>query len=240
MLFTFAARALLERGPPPVSPSDPSSPSSEGPKGRLAARTPAPADIDKAFRDALAVNPRFRYLHVRGMTLAKVPLPNQHELAAEMLIFEDAGISLGKEFGWKFGSVLLWDGVRLEARKISQRPSDRYLVATIPREGSGGPVYVRVHTAVAAGFHGLPQEPGALVRHRGDRRHQNDAGDLAWGSAKENAADYLRHRKRTRGRGRSVLIAAKSAREARTKLGIKGDKLNRLVERLLQQHLAAG
>jgi hypothetical protein len=221
-----------------VSPSD-SSPRSS--PGRLSVRSPAPDYITKVFNDALAANPRFRYIHVRGRTLAKVPLTNQHELAAEMFVFDDAGQTLGKEYGWKHGAVLLWDGVRLEARKISQRPSDHYLVATIPREGrSGAPFFLRLHKAVAAAFHGLPNVPGMLVRHRGDRRDENTPGDLTWGTAKENAADYQRHRERARGRGRGVLIRTKTAREARVKLGIKGDKLNGLLDKLLQDHVAAG
>ncbi len=175
------------------------------------------------------------------MILAKVPLTNQHELAAELWVFEDAGIALGKAYKWKHGAVLLWDGVRLEVRKISLRPSDHYLIVTIPKEGErGSPFFLRLHKAVAAAFHGLPRTPELLVRHRGDRRHGNSATDLTYGSAAENSVDYHRSRGRTRGRGRAVLIQAKTAREARSKLGLRGEGLNRLLDRLLKNHVAAG
>jgi hypothetical protein len=207
---------------------------------RLARRTPAPADIEAAFRAAIAANPRARTFTARGMTVARVPFSNQHELVAEAYLFDDAGLALGKELSWKHGAVLLWDGTSLELRKVSLRPSDHYLEFTIPREAdSRKPFFVRLHHAMAAAFHGLPRNPDLLVRHRRDLRHRNAAKDLRWGCIHENKDDYEANRARSRSRDRVVLVRAKTARDAKARYGIKGEKLNRLVEKLLREYLAA-
>lgn len=203
---------------------------------RLAERSPAPDDIQVEFAAALSSNPRTRFISVRGMKLAKVPLINQYELAAELLVFEDGGLALGKEYGFKFGAVLLWDGTSLEVRKVSRRPSDHYLIATVPRE-TGRPFFILLHRALAAAFHGIPRTPGLVVRHRRDLRHRTGAKDVAWGSHAENRLDFEKNRSRARSRDRVVLVKAKTARAAKVTLGVKGEQLNQLVEKLLRQHL---
>jgi hypothetical protein len=174
------------------------------------------------------------------MTLARVPLANQHELVAELLVFEDGGLALGKECRYKFGAILLWDGKSLEVRKVTRRSSDHYLTLTIPREKEPSrPFFLRLHHAMALAFHGVPKTPGLLVRHRRDLRHRNAAKDLTWGCVHENREDYEHNRSRARARDRPVLVKAKTDREAKTKLGIKGERLNRLVDKLLRDYLAA-
>jgi len=210
------------------------------PERHLAQTRPAPADIDTAFREAQRINVRFRRLTVRGLELARVPLRNQHELLAELFVFEDAGLALGKDYGWKHGAILLWDGTSLEVRKVSLRPSDHYLVATIPKEGDPQErFFIRLHIAMAAAFHGIPRAAGLLVRHRRDLRHRNGKTDLSYGCIHENRDDFLRNRERSRARDRVVLVKAKTARDAKTKLGIRGEALNKLVSRLLKEHLEA-
>ncbi len=73
-----------------------------------------------------------------------------------------------------------------------------YLRVTLSDKGhytrpkSRKPRNFHVHTLVCAAFHG-PRPPGCHARHLdGDRQH-NTAANLAWGTARENAADKRGH-----------------------------------------------
>mgnify|MGYP003385198902 CR=1 FL=1 len=90
-----------------------------------------------------------------------------------------------------------------------KRADGLMLTLSIPRHSREYPaVYLRhsglrkrvaVHRLVALNFIGLPPFAGAQVRHI-DGNHMNPRADnLAWGSAKDNAADREQHGRTARG-----------------------------------------
>lgn len=71
-----------------------------------------------------------------------------------------------------------------------QKNKDGYYKVRVYR--SGIRVNVSVHRLVARAFHGLPS-PGQHTRHLDGTRTNNAPSNLAWGSAKDNAEDRIRH-----------------------------------------------
>jgi len=207
---------------------------------RLNVRTPAPGDIEEAFREEIERNPLTRSVQVRGMALAKVPFPNQHDLAAEVWLFEDGGAQLGAQYGWEHGATLLWDGHHLEARRVTKRPTDGYRIFSVARQGSGKrPRLERLSRAMVLAFMGTPDKPGLLVRHLQDRKEDNTALGLAYGTPSDNAFEYHQNKARTEGRTSIVLIPTGHAQEARARLGLRGQDLNELMTWLLRGFLDA-
>lgn len=76
-------------------------------------------------------------------------------------------------------------------RKMKLRHSRRgYVVVGL---WVGRKMYMRsVHRLVALAFHGQPPSDRAMVRHLDGDKTNNTAANLAYGSAKENAADDFR------------------------------------------------
>jgi hypothetical protein len=72
---------------------------------------------------------------------------------------------------------------------------DGYLWAQIVRDGKNSKVCV--HRVVARAFH--VRTDGMQVRHLDGNRMNNDASNLRWGTAKENANDRERHSRTARG-----------------------------------------
>jgi hypothetical protein len=56
-----------------------------------------------------------------------------------------------------------------------------------------------VHRAVCIAFHGPPPFEGAVARHLDGDRSNNHAGNLAWGTHAQNAADREAHGRTARG-----------------------------------------
>jgi len=208
---------------------------------RLNNRFPLPPDIEAAFLEAVATNPRVRTITVRpGTNLQHVPLTNQHELAATLFVFEDGGEAVGKELGFEAGAVVLWDGEKVRARKVTIRPTDGYRFCTIPHvDPARPPMAVRLHRAMAAAFHGLPDRPGLLVRHRDDDVSSNTKDTIKYGTARENREDYIRNRRRSGKRTSIVRVKVTTTQRLRRKLGIKGGGLNQIADRLLRDYVKA-
>jgi hypothetical protein len=63
---------------------------------------------------------------------------------------------------------------------------------------------VSVHKLVCLAFHGDPPSPAHQVRHLNGRRDDNRADNLAWGTAKDDGADRIRHGTTLRGEGHNL------------------------------------
>ncbi len=68
---------------------------------------------------------------------------------------------------------------------------DGYFRVSMKRQGMS--VNARVHQLVCAAFHGPRPSEAHQVRHLDGSRTNNHFTNLAWGTAKENAADRERH-----------------------------------------------
>lgn len=73
------------------------------------------------------------------------------------------------------------------------RSSDGYLRVTLYRAGRPEPQ--RIHRLVCLAFHGPPPPGRSFACHRNGSKTHNLAGNLYWGSAVENAADWQRERR---------------------------------------------
>lgn len=94
-----------------------------------------------------------------------------------------------------YGRVRRRDGVELKA-SIPRSPRE---YPAVMLRYSGKRKRVAVHRLVAINFLGLPPFPNAQVRHL-DGNHLNPyAGNLAWGTALENAQDRDLHGRTSRG-----------------------------------------
>jgi hypothetical protein len=82
-----------------------------------------------------------------------------------------------------------------------QGPSKAWLMPWPDRDGylrlkpcvRGRNVNARVHVMVCLAFHGDPPSPLHQVRHLNGLRTDNRAENLAWGTAKDNGTDRIRH-----------------------------------------------
>lgn len=82
-----------------------------------------------------------------------------------------------------------------------QGPSKAWLTPWPDRDGylrlkphvQGRNINTRVHVMVCLAFHGDPPSPLHQVRHLNGRRTDNRVENLAWGTAKDNGVDRVRH-----------------------------------------------
>ncbi|QDF19815.1 HNH endonuclease [Mycobacterium phage LilSpotty] len=81
----------------------------------------------------------------------------------------------------------------LPGRELSLFPIDGYLTFDIKKRK------VKVHRFVCEVFNGPPPSPTHEVRHLNGDPRDNRPENLAWGTAKENATDRVRHGRQYRG-----------------------------------------
>ena len=74
-------------------------------------------------------------------------------------------------------------------------PADSRQYKSVSLHKDGKRERALVHRLVAVAFLGPPPFPGAQVRHLDGERGNNRATNLAWGTARENAADRKKHGK---------------------------------------------
>jgi len=86
------------------------------------------------------------------------------------------------------------DGIRRRFRSVlrSQR-SDRRGYKYITLKALEKHKSVAVHRLVCEAFHGRPVPPRIMVAHNDGRPSNNEASNLRWATAQENAADMVRH-----------------------------------------------
>jgi hypothetical protein len=94
---------------------------------------------------------------------------------------------------WSIDSNWRGYGPRVLAKDIAR---DGYLRVRVYRNGKR--IKKQVHVLVALAFHEKPDD-GAQVRHLDGNELNNAPTNLAWGSARENAADRERHGRTARG-----------------------------------------
>lgn len=76
-------------------------------------------------------------------------------------------------------------------RELAQRVVRRYMCAAVMVGGK--PTGKRVHRLVCEAFHGPPPEGKPLALHGDGNPLNNNAGNLRWGSHRENALDRTEH-----------------------------------------------
>lgn len=111
---------------------------------------------------------------------------------------------------WGFGNGRRSSGLRRLSTKRTNR--DGYPVVQL---SLGGRNKVRqVHTLVATAFHARP--PDLQCRHLDGDRTNSQPDNLAWGTAKENAADRDAHGRTALGGGvRKTILTPETVREIR-------------------------
>lgn len=101
-----------------------------------------------------------------------------------------------------------WGRVRSWAPWGGRVPDEpRYIALRLHRDGyikvglsrAGKVTWFQVHRLVAIAWHGAPSDESLEVRHRDGSRTNNQADNLCWGTAKENAADRRAHGRDTVG-----------------------------------------
>jgi len=120
--------------------------------------------------------------------------------------------SLGQVRSWKNGRR----GRRSEPRLLKLIPDGKgylFFNATLPPDVRR---MVMVHRAVCEAWHGPTAEGQALVRHLDGKHLNNRPGNLAWGTAKENMEDALRHGSRVLGHK----LCAEQVIDIRRKVGM--------------------
>jgi HNH endonuclease/NUMOD4 motif len=104
--------------------------------------------------------------------------------------------------------VSSWGRVRSWAPWGGRIPNEpRYIALRLHRDGyikvglsrAGKVTWFQVHRLVAVAWHGAPECDDLEVRHKDGSRTNNQAENLCWGTAKENAADRRLHGKDTVG-----------------------------------------
>lgn len=80
-------------------------------------------------------------------------------------------------------------------RKIVPRLRDGYLVVTVSvvRHSRRERHRLQAHRLILIAFRGPPPVPAAQCRHLDGCRTNNHPSNLAWGTAKDNASDAIRH-----------------------------------------------
>lgn len=82
-------------------------------------------------------------------------------------------------------------------RCLSPKFNGRYVYITLCNSGRYRPF--GVHRLVLLGFCGHPPNPDDHARHLDGNPQNNHIGNLAWGTAKDNAADMKRHNRHRNG-----------------------------------------
>ena len=70
---------------------------------------------------------------------------------------------------------------------------NRHLSVVLTDTKAGKVKTLRVHRLVCAAFNGPPPFAGAVVRHLDGVDDHNEPSNLAWGTPRENTADWIRH-----------------------------------------------
>jgi hypothetical protein len=83
------------------------------------------------------------------------------------------------------------------------RPSKSYMDSSgyrcLTLRSNGRYVHLRLHRAILMAFVGPPPNPQYQGRHLNDDRTNNTLGNLAWGTAKDNAEDKIRNGRNNNG-----------------------------------------
>ena len=86
---------------------------------------------------------------------------------------------------------------KFKSKLLKQVLTQRYLMTrTYTNENIA--TSSRVHRLVCLAFHGFPREEQTICRHLNDDIYDNRPENLAWGTAKDNAADAIRNKKQRR------------------------------------------
>ena len=107
------------------------------------------------------------------------------------------------------GRVLsIASGWRGHARREMRQDLDDHGYPSVRLTVAGKRIRVAVHRLVAANY--LPPRPSPTheIRHLDGNKMNNSAGNLAWGTRKENAEDRQRHGRTSRGAKHGAAIKA--------------------------------
>lgn len=117
-------------------------------------------------------------------------MSDPHPIPGWPLYAADAdGAIYSRAMRWKSGE--LW-------RRMKPYRRGRYDALCLHRDGEQvGKVHI--HQLILLTFHGPRPSPTAVARHLNGNARDNRAENLAWGTAKENAADRDRHGTAPRG-----------------------------------------